>query len=183
MKPTFHLMNKNYVRHSTKWTPTKSSCFQTRKASLRVDLTPMVDLGFLLISFFVLTTTIAKPTSMKLAVPDDNKKLPPSEAAESKTLNILLGADNNTFVYGGSALNNIKNTGSSASALRIAIIQKKKSIRDQCGNDSGMIVLIKPTAAATYANIVNTFDEMLICNIKTYVLMDANNDELKSIGL
>jgi len=161
----------------------KAGVPKTRKASLRVDLTPMVDLGFLLISFFVLTTTIAKPTSMKLAVPDDNKKLPPSEAAESKTLNILLGADNNTFVYGGSALSNIKNMGSSASALRTAIIQKKSDIKNAFGDDSGMIVLIKPTAAATYANIVNTFDEMLICNVKTYVLMDANNDELKSIGM
>ena len=161
----------------------KTGVHKTKKASLRVDLTPMVDLGFLLISFFVLTTTIAKPTLMKLVIPDDREKIHPSEIAESKTLNILLGADNNTFVYGGSALSNIKNMGSSASALRTAIIQKKSDIKNAFGHDSGMIVLIKPTAAATYANIVNTFDEMLICNVKTYVLMDANNDELKSIGM
>ena len=161
----------------------KAGVSKTRKVSLRVDLTPMVDLGFLLIAFFVLTTTIAKPTSMKLAVPDENKKLPPSEAAESKTLNILLGANNETFIYNGSALNSIKNMGSAANGLRTAIIQKKQDITNAFGNDSGMVILIKPTVAATYANIVNTFDEMLICNVKTYVLMDANKDELKSIGL
>jgi len=161
----------------------KAGVPKTKKTSLRVDLTPMVDLGFLLIAFFVLTTTIAKPTSMKLAIPDDRGKRPPSEAPESKTLNILLGADNQTFIYDGTALNSIKNMGSDANALRTAIIQKKHDIRDAFGNDSGMVVLIKPTAAATYANLVNTFDEMLICNVKTYVLMDANNDELKSIGL
>ncbi len=159
----------------------KSGVPKLKKASLRVDLTPMVDLGFLLISFFIFTTTISQPTVMKLAMPDDRNQIDSSKAPASKTLNLLLGANNNVYAYNGKDLNHIKNIGSSARAIRQAILQKKNEIRNRYAADSGMIVLIKPTDASTYADVVNTLDEMLICNIKAYVLMEANNNELNAI--
>src|SRR5690242_9506827 len=69
---------------------------KTKKANLRLDLTPMVDLGFLLISFFLFTTTLAKPMAMHLAIPDDNNK-DSSVVPVNKTLNLLLGANNKVF--------------------------------------------------------------------------------------
>ncbi|HEY2725980.1 MAG TPA: biopolymer transporter ExbD [Parafilimonas sp.] len=157
----------------------KAGVRKTKKASLRVDLTPMVDLGFLLISFFVFTTTISQPKAMKLVMP--NNGIDSSEAPADKTLNLILAANNKTCVYNGSQLNNIKNIGSNTTAIREAILQRKNEIREKYGNDLGMIVLIKPTPLSTYANVVNALNEMLICDIKTYVLMDATEDELKAI--
>ena len=72
----------------------KAGVHKSKKASLRVDLTPMVDLGFLLISFFVFTTSIAHPTAMKLKIPDDRNIIDSNEAPKSKTLNLILGANN-----------------------------------------------------------------------------------------
>lgn len=155
---------------------------KTKKTSLRVDLTPMVDLGFLLIAFFVFTTTIQQSTSMKLALPDDTKPAPLSLIPENKTLNILLGANKEVHVYNGTQLNNKRNIGSSTTALRNAILEKKAAIRKAYGTDADMVVLIKPTPVSTYADIIHALDEMLICNIKTYVLTDPGAAELKSIS-
>src|SRR5690242_19955518 len=151
---------------------------KTKKASLKVDLTPMVDLGFLLISFFVFTTTLAKPTAMHLSTPDEKDS---SKAPGSKTLNILLGANNNFFYYEGDSLNQIKNIGSNASDLRNVIINKKIKLKKYFGSDTSLIILIKPTKDATYQNIINALDEMLINDVKTYILMDAFDKEIKRI--
>jgi biopolymer transport protein ExbD len=159
----------------------KAGVPKVKKSFLRVDLTPMVDLGFLLIAFFVFTTTISQPKALKLAIPDDAEVKNPSITADGKTLNLLLGANNTSYVYNGLQINNIKNIGSNTTAIRDAILKKKNEMNTLYGNDSDIVVLIKPTAASTYENVVNALDEMLICNIKTYVLMDASNDELKTI--
>lgn len=52
----------------------------------------MVDLGFLLITFFIFTTSLSEPTAMKLALPDDSQIVLPMKAAEEKTLHLILGA-------------------------------------------------------------------------------------------
>ena len=160
----------------------KACAGKTKKTSLRVDLTPMVDLGFLLISFFIFTTTLSQPTVMKLAIPDDSNNTPPMVAEEDKTLNIILGAHHQPYLYNGLQVNNIKNIGYNITAIPEAILKKKNEIRNYYGNDSGMIVLIKPTKGSTYADVVNTLDEMIICNVKTYILVDVNASELKAIN-
>ncbi len=117
---------------------------------------------------------------MKLATTSNGDS---SELPANKILNLILGADDDIYVYNGQQLNRIKNIGSNSAAIRNAIFQKKKEIKYKYGSDTGMIVLIKATDASTYKNVVNALDEMLICNVKTYELMDAANDELKAIKL
>ena len=160
----------------------KAGVHKSKKANIKVDLTPMVDLGFLLISFFVFTTSIAHPTAMKLILPDDNDMSHPNEAPVSKTLNLLLAADNEVYAYNGDSLNHLQHIGKTSTAMRSALLQKKNDIRSRYGSDSDMIVLIKPTPAATYKNLVDALDEMQICTIKTYVLMDASTNEIKKVN-
>src|ERR1043166_2214384 len=100
---------------------------KTKKKSVRVDLTPMVDLGFLLISFFVFTTSIAHPTAMTLKMPADSKDS--SSAPANKALSLILAANNKVYCYNGDALANITNLGSSHTALRSAILEKKSVTR------------------------------------------------------
>jgi biopolymer transport protein ExbD len=154
----------------------KAGVHKTKKASLKVDLTPMVDLGFLLISFFVFTTTLAKPKELTLKIPADSKDS--LTAPISKTLNLVLGANNDVFYYEGNGLNQIKKIGAKASDLRDVIINKKIKLKNYSGSDTSLIVLIKSTKDATYSNVVNALDEMLINEVKTYVLMDASNEEI-----
>jgi biopolymer transport protein ExbD len=160
--------------------PGKSESPKSKKISLEVDLTPMVDLGFLLISFFVFTTTVSQPTAMKLALPNDQAR-DSSEAPANKTLNLILCSNNETYVYSGKQLNEMVSIGSSRTAMREAIMKKKEEIRKIYGSDTAMVVLIKPTTASTYANVVNALDEMIICGVKIYVLMDADANEFKAV--
>src|SRR5438874_8900281 len=75
-----------------------------KKLSTRVDVTPMVDLGFLLITFFIFTTTLARPTAMKLVMPDDRPTNIKSLASEEKTITLLAGRNNRLFYYPGKFL-------------------------------------------------------------------------------
>ena len=120
---------------------------------------------------------------MNLVLPDDRTNIQPNETPEGKTLNLVLAANNETGIYNGNDLTHIKNIGNSKIALRSALIEKKHELKNTYGSDSGMIVLIKPLPASSYADVVNALDEMRICNIKTYVLMDAGEAESSAMKL
>ncbi|MBS4044181.1 MAG: biopolymer transporter ExbD [Chitinophagaceae bacterium] len=143
-----------------------------KKLSTRVDLTPMVDLGFLLITFFIFTTTMSHPTAMNLYLPKDTDK--PEEqnkAKESGALTLLLGKDNNIFYYEGILApdaSNFKssNFGVGEDGIRNVLLRKKATT-----NADDLVVVIKPTKECTYKNVVDILDEMKINVIKRYALV------------
>ena len=75
---------------------------KAKKLSTRVDMTPMVDLGFLLITFFVFTATMSSPTALDLNMPKDvNDDKDKTEVKQSSTLTIMLGKGNQVYYYEG----------------------------------------------------------------------------------
>jgi biopolymer transport protein ExbD len=145
-----------------------------KKLSTRIDLTPMVDLGFLLITFFVFTTSLNKPTALNFVLPKDTKD-PPFTAA-GKTISILLDGNNTIYYYNGDSVNNM-HVIKSANGLRSILQQKKVWVKQHYKDKGGVVVLIKPTKEALYTDIINAFDEMLINDIRSYFLMDTNSAE------
>jgi biopolymer transport protein ExbD len=153
---------------------------KAKKASTRVDLTPMVDLGFLLITFFIFTTTISQPTAMKLFLPKDTDK--PEEqnkAKESGALTLLLGKNNNVYYYEGQldpSASNLKST--SMKKVRDEIISKKRSTPAE-----DLVIVIKPGNESTYKNVVDILDEMTINTITRYALVDISEVEEKLLAI
>jgi len=151
---------------------------KSKKLSTRVDLTPMVDLGFLLITFFIFTTTMAQPTAMRLFLPKDTDK--PEEQNKVKAsgaLTLMLGKNNTVFYYEGElqpTAANFKST--NFKEIRQVIIDKKKST-----NPEDFVVVIKPGPEATYKNTVDILDEMTINDVKRYAMVDLFDVELKLI--
>jgi biopolymer transport protein ExbD len=151
-----------------------------KKMSTRIDLTPMVDLGFLLVTFFMLTTTFSKPQTMEINMPVKPKEEVIEEEQNkvkaSKALTVIIGQDNRIFWYQG--LPDTKSppdeTNFSADGIRKVLLEKNSQIRD-------MVVLIKPTDDASYKNVVDILDEMNISNVKRYAIVDITPVDLDLI--
>jgi biopolymer transport protein ExbD len=152
---------------------------KSKKLSTRVDLTPLVDLGFLLITFFIFTTTMSAPTAMNLFLPKDTDK--PEElnkAKESGALTLILGKDRNIYYYEGilaSDGSNFKQMG--FKELREVVLNKKKNTPVD-----DIVIVIKPTEQSEFKDVVDALDEMTIADIKRYAMVDVSEGELALIG-
>ncbi|MDX2136144.1 MAG: biopolymer transporter ExbD [Saprospiraceae bacterium] len=164
--------------------------------STRIDFTPMVDLGFLLITFFMLTTTLAKPNIMALIMPEkkDIKEEDLEPVKESKVLTLLLGGKDVVYWYEGITDPVLDSTDFSAEGVRKVILNKMDKVKGQWGMEeyedfktkekkegSFLTVLIKPTKDAVYKNLVDVLDEMAITKVRYYVVLDASDAEMKFI--
>lgn len=164
---------------------------KAKKLSTRVDMTPMVDLGFLLITFFIFTTTMSTPSTMKMYMPKDEKNPEnQTEVKESGALTILLGKDNGIFYYEGKLKEDGSNFKSSTyKEIRDEIINKKKAVMENGKRlgypkdtlDKDFFVSIKPNPEATYKNTVDILDEMAINQVHRFGLIDISEDENKLI--
>ncbi|MFN9804299.1 MAG: ExbD/TolR family protein [Bacteroidota bacterium] len=152
---------------------------KSKKLSTRVDLTPMVDLGFLLITFFIFTTTMSQATAMNLILPKDaDKPEDQNKAKQSGVITILLGRDNNVFYYEGELnvdASNFKT--SNFKDIREVLINKKNSVRDI----KDFVVILKPSEECTYRNVVDILDEMAINVCTRYALVDITPIETQLV--
>ncbi|MBP5998987.1 MAG: biopolymer transporter ExbD [Sediminibacterium sp.] len=163
-----------------------------KKLSTRVDLTPMVDLGFLLITFFIFTTTMSQPTALKLFLPDD--KVNPEDqnkAKESGVLTILMGADNHIYYYEGQLKSDGSNFLSASfngeNSIRDVILKKKADVRSRSTDAENpykdFVVVIKPSAECNYKNVIDILDEMAINVVKKYALVDISDGESQLVKI
>lgn len=162
-----------------------------KKLSTRIDLTPMVDLGFLLITFFMFTTTLAKPKTMEINMPYKDDALKDEEKNKIKksvALTVLLSKNHRVYYYEGigddpNVAPELKSTNfSSKDGIRDAIIAKKKMVDGM--KRSGALtakdeatILIKPDTTSTYSDLVNILDEMNINDVKVYAIIDISDIE------
>ena len=153
---------------------------KSKKLSTRVDLTPRVDLGFLLITFFIFTTTMSQPTAMKLYLPKDaDKPEDQNKAKQSGVITVLLGKDDNVFYYEGILDNTASNFKSSTfKEIRNVLLDKKSRTPEK-----DLVVVLKPSEECTYKNVVDILDEMAINVLKRYALVDITKDETQLIKL
>lgn len=160
----------------------KAGVHRMVKHNLKIDMTPMVDLGFLLISFFVITAELSRPQAMNLYMPHDGS---PSDAPESKSITFLTGAKNKLFYYFGEE----KDAGKFNPVVQISwdektgagkIIGEKQLKLDQVkGGRDEMVVIIKPGKESSYKNVVDLLDEMTIHNVKRYAIVRPGDKDAR----
>ncbi|MBK8563341.1 MAG: biopolymer transporter ExbD [Saprospiraceae bacterium] len=161
---------------------------RTKKLSTRVDLTAMVDLGFLLITFFMLATSFNKPKAMEVNKPAKDENVAPEDLPEiqqSKTFTVLIGTNDKAYCYSasGDEVGNITvdSTDFSRNGLRERLRVRQKAVTAQWGSQDELFVLIKPLPHSDFRNLVNVLDEMAISGVKKYAIIDEFNAADSSI--
>lgn len=169
----------------------KDKKVRSKKQNAGVDLTAMVDLAFLLITFFMLTTSMNKPQSMNLAMPDKDKEQDVEEdktkVDENRTMTILIGGDNKIMWYMGMVSNPLEGPTDQTygkNGIRQVLLEKDKMAIAYSNNDpeKGLIVIIRASEKSTYRNLVDILDEMAISGIKSYALVDITPEDLEILG-
>lgn len=180
---------------------------QLSRMNLRVDFTPMVDMNMLLITFFMFCTTLSKPQVMDIVMPTkQTDEAGGNTIPESKTTTLLLGADHQIYYYQGKPdYNNpftLSQTNPSSTGLRNVLLAKNSEVIQQVQDlkvkragkqisqeqfkekmselkksKEGQIVVIKPTDQSTYSDLVNTLDEMEICAIGRYAIVELDDGD------
>lgn len=188
-----------------------------KKMSTRVDFTPMVDLGFLLITFFMLTTSMNKPKTMEINMPvkKDITEEEKTKVKASQAITLLLTENNKVLYYfisetTGEPETPIITDFDPNNGIRQTLLEENRK-RNPTGIDSieiykqmyrtnkikedemkqhisaikaykdGLIVVIKADEKSTYRNLVDILDEMLICNIGRYAIVDITDPEKELI--
>jgi biopolymer transport protein ExbD len=149
----------------------KGGKVRSKKTSTRIDMTPMVDLAFLLLTFFVMTTTLNKPQTMEITMPekiDENTEVP--KVNEREVLTLVLGPRDKVYWYTGITDPKIELTNFSPSGIRKVLLSKKAEIPK-------LVVLIKAMDEAKYKNMVDILDEMNINTIQRYALVDITSTD------
>jgi biopolymer transport protein ExbD len=185
---------------------------KSKKVSTRVDLTPMVDLAFLLITFFMLTTSMLKPQTMELAMPSKDKSKDPPPIKNSLAVTVILGKNDKIIYYLGALKDSkgieakIETTDFGPNGIRKVLLDRNREIivkvdelrkqnADRKISDDTLkvrinrekavktapMVLIKATDDSSYKNLVDILDEMMICNIGKYAIIDITPEDLAKI--
>ncbi len=182
----------------------KRSKSKQKKMEVFIDFTPMVDMNMLLITFFMLATTLSKPQTMELSMPS-NEKVEDTQKAQVKaslSITLLPYSDNKLYYYAGqpdyqnyNSLKELSYDPASPNSLRSLLMARNKNVVDQINElkkqkmnleisqdtfavrssrikngKNTPVVIIKPADGASYKNLVDVLDEMLVCSIGKYVI-------------
>lgn len=152
-----------------------------KKKLIRVDMTPMVDLGFLLITFFMFTTNFTKPNVMDLGLPAKAPNPRPIETVigDKNQITFILGKDNRVFYHQSNATDlntsNLKETDFSGIKISKIISEAYKN----APKSENFTVIIKPTDEANYKNFVDMLDNLAIAKKERYGVTDIKPWETK----
>ena len=151
---------------------------RAKKMSTRIDMTPMVDLAFLLLTFFMLTTTFARPYAMELNMPVKPRPDDVTKVREAQAMTVVLGAGHRVYYFAG-----LNAPGPAASrpvlhATTWAPGGIRRAIRERQRRTAGLVVLIKPTAESKYQDMVGILDEMHITKQPKYALVKITQADL-----
>ena len=175
---------------------------KAKKHAPHIDMTPMVDLMCLLITFFMLTTAFSKPKIMEIVLPekikDKKEKQEAPKIAKSRTINIILGPDNKVYYYSG-LVDDPKNppplqvTDFSPNGIRrvllernVTLSRKVKQFKDDI--TSGKITMPHDSIEPAIRKLKNDDDTGPIVLIKAYKAANYGNfvdilDEMSIINI
>jgi biopolymer transport protein ExbD len=152
---------------------------KSKRKTIKVDMTPMVDLNFLLLMFFMFTASFSKPNVMDLGLPAKSPPPPTNVVNDKNQVTFILGKDNRVFYHQSNAdeLNagNLKETDFSGVKISNIITEAYK----KAPNPENFTIIVKPTDEANYKNFVDIIDNIAISKKERYGITDIKPWEKK----
>ncbi|MBL0044177.1 MAG: biopolymer transporter ExbD [Flavobacteriales bacterium] len=139
-----------------------------RSPTVRLDMTPMVDLAFLLLTFFILTTTLRRLEGLDLLAP-----LGRAGKASDKTITFLLAGRDSIYGYAGPF------DPATTPPKRLGLDQVRAAL-GAVKDTAGLTLLVKPSASVRYANVVDILDEFTLAGLAQYHVADSMTAEESS---
>jgi len=198
---------------------------QQKKKNVHIDFTPMVDMNMLLITFFMLCTSLSKPQTMEIAMPNKDKTEKPADVDDGnvnkkRAVTLLLDGNDKIYYYVEGDINTWEPTSYKPDGLRAYLLQRNKEVVkeikelnkikletnmadttysrltnlikkeeiDAKGNaiskpiKTAPVVIIKASDKANYKNLIDALDEMQICNIGIYAILDIAKEDLELLA-
>jgi biopolymer transport protein ExbD len=136
--------------------------FSTNDKAPSVDMTPMVDLGFLLITFFMLASSFSKGKVLEMISPAPTPIT--ADMKCSKSLTLMLDENNSIKYYTCPESGQVDTMAFSSKGLRQIIVNRQNEVTTQWGEKNKLFILLKSRPHASYKNLVDAIDEMKITN-------------------
>lgn len=131
-----------------------------RRVGVRIDMTPMVDVAFLLLIFFMVTTVFMTPQALEINLPPDNKT--PMQVAESKILQLrVLGEDRVYWKRGPKTDPWVRTT-----------VAGMKDVLKPLANNDAIVILLNIDRDATFDNMVSIIDQLDIANLGRFSILE-----------
>ncbi len=157
-----------------------------KRHSLRIDFTPMVDLGFLLITFFMYTTTMANPKVIDITMPDNAPTSNPTAYPEESTMTLIPVRGHQLVYYNGALKMRAQMKLIPIKDARGILLAKKKQVAELPLSFSAeahkLHVLIKPNDDCKYQDVVELLDEMVIVGVPYSTIVDLSPIEKEWLG-
>lgn len=189
---------------------------RAKKSSTKIDMTPMVDLAFLLLTFFILTSTFSKPKAMEINFPAKTEDETKNQKVKN-AITFIMTKDNGIYYYNGEFYPPNNKDGAPPTTLiktnfskdglhkllldrykptldAITVLEekyKRKEIADttlkrlvnlEKGSKEALTVLIKADDKAIYKNVIDLIDELNVCLVGKYAVVDVMPTELELLN-
>jgi biopolymer transport protein ExbD len=146
-----------------------------KRVGVRIDMTPMVDVAFLLLTFFMLTTTMNKPQTMEINLPPEGTK---AEVAESNLLTLRITDDFKIYWNVGTE----KPATVDGTNKREKLINLGKMLKERNKANPKLITLIKVDGKAKYIDMVDIMDELNINDVTRFSLAAMLEEDKRAIA-
>ena len=176
-----------------------------KKKNIHIDFTPMVDMNMLLITFFMLCTSLSKPQTMEISMPrKDVEKEDRTKIQDDRAITLILDGEDKVYYYFGEPdyqdYTSLKESNYTPDGLRAMLLNRNKKVVEDMkelkkekldlkiseedftkraseikDDKSAPIVIIKATDQANYKNLIDALDEMQICSISKYAIQDMTD--------
>lgn len=142
---------------------------KVRRLGIRIDMTPLVDIAFLLLTFFMLTTTMSRPQTMEINLPPDREVK--VEIAESNLLTLRMNEKGELFWNVGIE-----------SPKRLERESLRAFLKQRVIDNPKLVALLKIDRVAKYNQMVEMIDEFNLSNVTRFSLAPLTEADMKLIA-